>query len=203
MKECIDCSIKETPQWYSGPKCKSCYRKQHREGHKEAYQQRDKTNYENNKEFYKVRQKTYYVANAAKIKKDVKAHRDLVGAQRRDGYIQTWRESNREKCSNYTRAYKSKYPEKVKKSQDSFVKRNLHKYAEREARKRASQLDATPKWLNADQLAEIKQIYKNCPSGFHVDHIVPLLGQNVRGLHVPWNLQYLPALENMRKGNKF
>jgi hypothetical protein len=57
-----------------------------------------------------------------------------------------------------------------------------------------------PKWANKDK---IREIYRNCPDGYHVDHIVPLKGKTVWGLHVEHNLQYLTASENQKKHNKF
>lgn len=61
---------------------------------------------------------------------------------------------------------------------------------------------ATPSWLTIDDKMAIRDMYRNCPDGYHVDHIMPLKGQHLSGLHVPWNLQWLPAQENLSKGNK-
>lgn len=69
---------------------------------------------------------------------------------------------------------------------------------EANARRRAKcRLATIPKYL-----PEVRQIYNRCPEGYEVDHIVPLNGKNVSGLHVPWNLQYLTREENTRKGNR-
>ena len=61
-------------------------------------------------------------------------------------------------------------------------------------------LERTPTWSNSES---IKDFYSECPSGYHVDHIIPLRASLVSGLHVPENLQYLTAHENLVKGNKF
>lgn len=50
----------------------------------------------------------------------------------------------------------------------------------------------------ASDMEMLRQIYLNCPKGYHVDHIVPL---SKGGLHHPGNLQYLPAIVNLQKGN--
>ncbi len=65
--------------------------------------------------------------------------------------------------------------------------------------RRAQELKAVPKWANKKKILEI---YKNCPDGYHVDHIVPLLGKTVCGFHVENNLQYLTVEENLKKSNK-
>lgn len=72
--------------------------------------------------------------------------------------------------------------------------------AARQAKYSAAKLQRTPPWAD---LEKIRKIYRNCPEGYHVDHIIPLQGELISGLHVESNLQYLPAIENCRKGNKF
>lgn len=71
---------------------------------------------------------------------------------------------------------------------------------ERSRRYAIRKQQAMPPWVNIE---ELKSIYLTCPEGYHVDHIIPLKHELVCGLHVPWNLQHLPATENLKKRNKY
>ena len=76
--------------------------------------------------------------------------------------------------------------------------------------RKSSKLKRTPAWLTDSDVDRIKCLYqlaamRNRESGqsWHVDHIIPLQGEFVSGLHVPSNLRVIPALENMRKSNHY
>lgn len=80
--------------------------------------------------------------------------------------------------------------------QENVRKRRLGQKRIRDAIKRCG----LPSWADKTKILEI---YENCPKGYHVDHIIPLVNPLVCGLHVENNLQYLPAFDNLSKGNKF
>lgn len=79
-------------------------------------------------------------------------------------------------------------------------KLNLNQYAATASKYRANKYKALVDWAD---LEEIKNIYSNCPKGFEVDHIIPIQGVDVCGLHCKYNLQYLSMSVNRSKSNKF
>jgi hypothetical protein len=120
-------------------------------------------------------------------------------------YDSSYRTQNKERYRNYEegrREEKSLY-------NAIYAKINPGKMNARSAKRNAAKFQATPKWLTRTQLFEIEGFYieaarltKETGIPHHVDHIVPLQGKTVRGLHVPWNLQILTAIENLSKGNR-
>lgn len=132
-------------------------------------------------------------------------------AKQRAKVKKKYRQENKEKIRAYNNEYRKKNPEKVREIKKreriknaeryrEYEKRTRPQHAAREAKRRAKKLKATPSWAD---ITGIELFYMMCPEGYHVDHIVPLQGKNVSGLHCLANLQYLPAQENLRKYNKF
>ena len=92
----------------------------------------------------------------------------------------------------------------------TWYKANKHLFSAYEAQRRAGKLQRTPKWLTKADFRYIKSLYVSCSLiskltnvPHHVDHIVPLRGKTVSGLHCPSNLQIITAKKNLSKSNKF
>ena len=93
-----------------------------------------------------------------------------------------------------------------------WAKNNPDKVNARTARRHASKIKATPacvlaspdfQWMITEAYALAKLREKMLGGSWEVDHIVPLRGKMVSGLHAPWNLQVVQLHVNRRKSNHF
>ena len=88
-------------------------------------------------------------------------------------------------------------------SAKNWARNNPGKARERSRRYELSKIRAVPPWLTKEHRDAMAAIYNRAiVLGYEVDHIVPLQGRNVCGLHVPWNLQLLTPTANCEKSNK-
>lgn len=108
------------------------------------------------------------------------------------------------RCNNLFSGINSRKAEYIPLRRKTF-KRYAKTLKGKQATKRSSQtrravkVNALPAWGDKDV---INSFISSCPEGCHIDHIIPLKGSTVCGLHILENLQYLPAQENLRKSNK-
>jgi hypothetical protein len=158
----------------------------------------------NNKERLSNLSKEYRLKNKEKIKQYYLINKDYFKKiNQSEKYKQVkklYRLNNEKIIKEKSRNYYIKNAERIKKYSIEYRLKNPHIKRSHCAKRRALQLKATPKFAN---LNKIKEIYKNCPKGYHVDHIVPLQSKVVCGLHVEYNLQYLTKSENSSKSNRF
>ena len=127
--------------------------------------------------------------------------------EQRQKAIKNYYENNAEKCAEATKKWKQKSGKGYAYVKASIARNpSLMRFAN--AKRRAAKMKRTPNWLDSVDWLEIQSIYKYCSAlrsvglDYEVDHIVPLQGSNVSGLHVPWNLQVITGAENSAKGNR-
>lgn len=155
------------------------YQRQYREKNKERLREQQKEYYEKNKERISARNKEYY-------------------------------RNNREKVCQRVKEYREANPELIKKRKKKWRRDSRDWVLANNASRRALHKKATPKWLSNLHKDQIREIYKKSifykdllNKDFHVDHIIPLKGENVCGLHVPWNLRVVTKEFNLKKGTSF
>jgi hypothetical protein len=160
--------------------------------HKDIEQKRayDKARYAVNKEQRKAHQKAYREAHPEKI------------ALRKKAYY----EANKDKVQAYQKANR----ERIAAQKKAYDLANPHIVIAKTARRRAAKLLRTPKWLTLIDFERIETQYKLASiltklhgEPWHVDHIIPLQGDNVSGFHVPTNLRVIRGVENLSKHNKY
>jgi hypothetical protein len=118
-----------------------------------------------------------------------------------------WQKNNRERVNQTYKKYYERNRESVLERKLKAIALKPEKSAEKSALRRANTRNATPRWANMFFISEAYHLAalrgKMTGIKWHVDHVVPLKGEYVCGLHAENNLQVIPAVENIRKKNHF
>ena len=112
-------------------------------------------------------------------------------------------------CKECVKEYRKENKHLSQKYDATYYSLNKSKFSAKVAYRRALLIKATPVWLSEEHKKDIQDFYwlaKDLKSvsgeDYHVDHIEPLQGKDICGLHVPWNLQVILAKDNLAKSNK-
>ena len=155
----------------------------------------------------KIYMKEYRTKNRERLSKQRKEYY-LKNKEKENLQSKLYKEKNKEELKIKREIYRNseKGSKKILETERKYRQNNKGKINAKNNKRRASKLQATPKWAN---LEKIQVLYERATwlkslTGltYHVDHIIPLNGKNVCGLHVWANLQILEGSINCSKGNK-
>lgn len=120
------------------------------------------------------------------------------------------RSENPEKTFLYRKDLYEKHKEKHLAQKQVYRQNNKGKINALVAARKKVVKQRTPAWLSDFDKLKIKCVYliaamltRTNKEPWHVDHVIPLQGKNVSGLHVPNNMQVMRGVENSSKKNKF
>ena len=161
----------------------------------------------------KMYQKEYYLKNKESVLKCNRAW-DSANKEKVKIYKKEWiKNITEEQRSKYNLRARARYQENIEHNIERkkvYKANNKHIVNANAAKRRACELKRTPAWLTEFDRLKIKCIYSIATmlthenkEPWHVDHIIPLQGKFVSGLHVPNNLWFIRGSENCQKGNKF
>lgn len=122
----------------------------------------------------------------------------------------TVKQRDRTKYKLHAKAWNNRNPDRVREIHNKINKANPARRNLLTANYRSAKDNRTPAWLTEIDYERIANVYKLATlqskiTGvpWHVDHIIPLRGKYVSGLHVPSNLQAIPGVDNVRKNNSY
>jgi hypothetical protein len=123
-------------------------------------------------------------------------------------YLKQWYQKNKERILEEDKEWYLENRELALSRCKDWRDRNPGVVRERTSRRREAVKQATPTWLTEEDKQNIRNIYKQAEElerqtsiKYHVDHVIPLRAKAACGLHVPWNLQSIPAKYNLIKNN--
>lgn len=132
-------------------------------------------------------------------KQRARGYMDVCRTCHRARRVKNWKLANPERKAVLNQQWAETNRDKDRASKVKWSKENKEQEIAKAAKYRAKKKNAIPLWADLEQ---IKIIYLNCPQGYEVDHIIPLQGKDVSGLHIENNLQYLTSIQNKMKSNK-
>jgi len=118
-----------------------------------------------------------------------------------------WRSNNVERDKQNRARWKKDNANRNKQTLAQWKKDNADKQNAYGAKRRAAEIQRTVPWANLNTIrafyTEAQRLTNETGVVHHVDHILPLQGTNVSGLHIETNLQVLPYYENLSKSNNY